>query len=44
MHAAGGWDRAENDAVVYAGNPVTLDVDAADGCVESCEVDWSDNK
>jgi 3'-phosphoadenosine 5'-phosphosulfate sulfotransferase (PAPS reductase)/FAD synthetase len=44
MHAAGGWDRAENDAVVYAGNPVTLDVDAADGCVESCEVDWSDDK
>jgi len=40
MHAAGGWERAENDAVVYANAPVGLDLDS--GCVESCEVDWSE--
>jgi hypothetical protein len=41
MHAAGGWDRAENDAIVYADAAVSLDANA--GCVESCEVDWSKN-
>lgn len=40
LHAAGGWDRAENDAVVYAGQSVNLGLDA--GCVESCEVAWSE--
>lgn len=36
MHKAGGWERAENDAIVYGGKQLKLDVD--DGCVESCEV------
>ena len=38
MHKAGGWEMAENDAVVYAGKQLSLDID--DGCVESCEVNF----
>lgn len=34
------WTRAENDAIIYSGQRVPLDSD--DGCVESCEVKWSD--
>jgi len=39
MHAAGGWERAENDAVALPnGQQMTLDLN--DGCVESCEVEF----
>ena len=38
MHIAGGWDRAENDAVIYKEQKVQLELD--DGCVESCEVNF----
>lgn len=40
MRATGEWDRAENDAIVYSGTPIPLDVDADDGCTESCEVNF----
>jgi 3'-phosphoadenosine 5'-phosphosulfate sulfotransferase (PAPS reductase)/FAD synthetase len=39
LHAAGEWDRAENDAVVFGRRRIALD--DTDGCVESCEVDWA---
>lgn len=39
-HAAGGWDRAENDAVIYSGRSIPLDQD--DDCVESCEVNFEE--
>lgn len=39
MHSAGGWDRAENDAVIYLGDKHQLDLD--DGCVDSCEIDFA---
>ncbi len=32
------WMRAENDAIVYSGAEIKLDLD--DGCVESCEIDF----
>jgi 3'-phosphoadenosine 5'-phosphosulfate sulfotransferase (PAPS reductase)/FAD synthetase len=35
------WQRAENDAIVYADRAVPLDVEPGDGCTESCEVDFS---
>jgi 3'-phosphoadenosine 5'-phosphosulfate sulfotransferase (PAPS reductase)/FAD synthetase len=39
MHSAGGWERAENDAVVMPDlQQMQLDLD--DGCTESCEIDW----
>ena len=41
MHANTDWTRAENDAVVYADKAIALDVDPTDGCVESCEVNWT---
>lgn len=40
MHAAGGWDAAENDAVVYDGNAIALDGDG--GCSEACEVNFEE--
>lgn len=33
-------DRAENDAIVYAGHSVPLDLEPGDGCTESCEIDF----
>lgn len=41
MHANTNWTHAENDAVVYDNKPIALDVDPTDGCVESCEVNWT---
>jgi 3'-phosphoadenosine 5'-phosphosulfate sulfotransferase (PAPS reductase)/FAD synthetase len=42
MHAAGGWARAENDAVTMPNGRGQMQLDLDDGCVESCEIDWSE--
>jgi 3'-phosphoadenosine 5'-phosphosulfate sulfotransferase (PAPS reductase)/FAD synthetase len=42
MHAAGGWERAENDAVTMPNGRGQMQLDLDDGCVESCEIDWSE--
>lgn len=43
LHAKGGFDLADDDSIVLAGEEQALDVEPSDGsgCTESCEVDWS---
>lgn len=42
MYKTDDWTRSENDAVVYHDKMVELDIDPADGCVESCEINFGE--